>query len=91
MNNTVITLILVVSGAVIALVGCAFGVWIVAKLTGAFNTATPFQVPDIPVINPHDLSDGIADVVERVPWEDEPEAPDGDPGDDPSLWTEAPN
>ena len=86
MNTTAITLILVVSGAVIALVGAAFGVWIVARLTGAFNTTSPMQPTDIPVINTHGDLSAADDDPERVPWEDTELPPDGDPGDDPSKW-----
>jgi len=41
MNTTIITLILIGFGAVIALSGVAFGVWIMGRVTGAFNVVSP--------------------------------------------------
>jgi len=87
MNNTAITILLVSVGAFISLISVAFGVWIVAKLTGAFKTYDTVQVVDNLAVSGMDMTE--PEVPERVPWEDEEIPPDGDPGEDPDKWEAA--
>ena len=85
MNNTIITLILVVAGSIISLSGVAVGVWIMTRYTSLFM-GSPVEtiIPDVNYPGA-DIDSGPFEP-ERVPWEDEPSAPDGDPGNDPDNW-----
>lgn len=89
MNNTILSLILVAIGAIIALSGVGFGVWISVKFTGAFNSYPVDTIDDSIISIPGQQALTSDEDSERVPWLDEDVPPDGDPGNNPDNWKSA--